>query len=71
MGRLQRLVTAVIVVAVCLVADGPSAFAGDEDSVGRILAASHVAMLERHYGQAVHVLRRGLKEHPEDNRLWL
>jgi hypothetical protein len=67
MGRLQRLLTAVIVVAICFAADGASASA-DEDSVLRILAAGQQAMLERHYRQAVHVLRDGLKEHPGDNR---
>ncbi len=71
MGRLQRLLTAVIVVAICFAADGASAFAGDEDSVLRILAAGQQAMLERHYRQAARVLRDGLKEHPGDNRLRL
>ena len=68
MGRLQGLLTAVIVVAVCSAADGTRVLARDEDSV---LAAGQQAMLERHYRQAVHVLRNGLKEHPEDNRLRL
>ncbi len=70
MGRLQRLLTAVIVVAICFAADGASASA-DEDSVLRILAAGQQAMLERHYRQAARVLRDGLKEHPGDNRLRL
>ena len=39
--------------------------------IERILAAGQQAMLERHYGQAVHILRNGLKDHPEDNRLRL
>jgi len=70
MGRLQRLLTAGIAVAICFAADGASASA-DEDSVLRILAAGQQAMLERHYRQAVHVLRDGLKEYPGDNRLRL
>src|SRR5271157_1731482 len=71
MGRLQRLLTVVVLVAICFAADGTRAFASDEDSIERALAAGQQAMLERHYGQAVHVLRNGLKDHPEDNRLRL
>lgn len=71
MGRLQGLLTAVIVVAICFAADGASAFASDEDSVLRVLAAGQQEMLERHYRKAVHVLRDGLKGHPQDNRLRL
>ena len=71
MGRLQRLLTVVILAAVCLAADGTPALASDEDSIQRVLAAGQQAMLERHYGQAVHVLRNGLRDHPEDNRLRL
>src|SRR5579864_5039181 len=71
MGRLQRLFTGVLLAAVCLVASGTIALASDEDSIQRVLAAGQQAMLERHYGQAVHVFRNGLRDHPEDNRLRL
>ena len=71
MGRPQRLLTVAVLAAVCLAADGTPAFASDEDSIQRALAAGQQAMLERHYGQAVHVLRNGLEDHPEDNRLRL
>ena len=71
MGRLRRLLTVVILAAICFAADGTRAFASDEDSIQRVLAAGQQAMLERHYGQAVHVLRNGLRDHPEDNRLRL
>src|SRR5450631_1557519 len=71
MGRLQRLFTVVILAAICFGADGMRAFASDEDSIQRVLAAGQQAMLERHNGQAVHVLRNGLKDYPEDNRLRL
>jgi tetratricopeptide (TPR) repeat protein len=71
MGRLQGLLIGAILVAICLAADGTRAFAFDEDSTQRVLAAGQQAMLERHYGQAVHILRNGLKDHPEDNRLRL
>ena len=71
MGRVLRLWTVVILAAICFAADGMRAFAADEDSIQRVLAAGQQAMLERHYGQAVHVLRNGLRDHPEDNRLRL
>ncbi len=71
MGRLRRLVAVVILAAVCLAADCTAGLASDEDSIQRVLAAGQQAMLERHYGQAVHVLRNGLRDHPEDNRLRL
>ena len=70
MGRLRRLLP-VATFAICLAADGIRAFANDEDSIQKVLAAGQEAMLERHYGQAVHILRNGLKDHPEDNRLRL
>jgi tetratricopeptide (TPR) repeat protein len=70
MDRL-RLLTAGILVAICLAADSARAFASDEDSIQRFLAAGQQAMLERHYRQAVHILRSGLKDHPQDNRLQL
>src|SRR5271169_2977284 len=71
MGRLGRLLTMGILAAICFAADGTCAFASDEDSIQRVLAAGQQAMLERHYGQAVHVLRNGIRDHPEDNRLRL
>jgi cytochrome c-type biogenesis protein CcmH/NrfG len=71
MGRLRRLVTVVILAAFCLAADCTPGLASDEDSIQRVLAAGQRAMLERRYGQAVHVLRNGLRDHPEDNRLRL
>src|SRR5271157_4040243 len=71
MGRRQRLLIAAILVAICFAADGTRAFASDEDSIQRVLAGGRQAMLERHYRQAVHILRNGLKDHPEDNRLRL
>jgi tetratricopeptide (TPR) repeat protein len=66
MNRLHRLLSAVIL-------SGISAAygAGDEDSIQQILDASQRAMLGLDYGQAVHILRNGLKGHPEDNRLRL
>ena len=71
MGRLGRLLTVWILAAICLAADGACAFASDDDSIQRVLAAGQQAMLERHYGQAIHILRKGLKDHPDDNRLRL
>ncbi len=71
MGRVLRLLTVVILATICFAADGMRAFASDEDSIQRVLAAGQQAMLERHYGQAVQVLRNGLRDHPEDNRLRL
>src|SRR5579864_7844662 len=71
MGRVLRLLTVVILAEICFAADGIRAYATDEDSIQRVLAAGQQAMLERHYVQAVHVLRNGLRDHPEDNRLRL
>src|ERR1039458_5122495 len=71
MGRLHRLLTMLILAAVCLAADGTPALASDQDSVQRVLAAGQQAMLERHYAPAVHVLRNGLRDHPQDNRMRL
>jgi tetratricopeptide (TPR) repeat protein len=71
MGRVLRLLTVVILVAICFVAEGTRACASDDDSIQRALAAGRQAMLERHYRQAVHVLRNGLSNHPENNRLRL
>src|ERR1019366_9110006 len=68
--RLQRLLITAILVVICFGADG-RAFASDENSVQRALAAGQQAMLERHYGEAVRVLRDGLKDNPKDNRLRL
>lgn len=70
MGRHQRRLVAAILVAICLLADGARAVAS-EDSIQRLLAAGQEAMLERHYGRAVHVLRNGLRAYPQDNRLRL
>ena len=71
MGQHQQFLTAVILVAICFGAGGTPAFADDHDSVERVLAAGQQAMLERHYGQAVRVLRNGLKGHPDNNGLRL
>lgn len=71
MGRRQQFLTAVVLVAIWFAADGTRAFASDEDSIQRVLAAGQQAMLERHYGQAIRVFRNGLKDHPQDNRLRL
>jgi len=71
MGRLQGLLTVVIFAAICFGADGRRAFASDQDSIQRVLTSGQQAMLERHYAHAVHVLRNGLRDHPQDNRLRL
>jgi tetratricopeptide (TPR) repeat protein len=71
MGRLRQLLTAVILAATWVLAGGTRAFASDEESIQRVLAAGQQAMLERHYGQAIHVLRSALKDYPADNRLRL
>src|ERR1017187_7040024 len=71
MGRLQRLLTVAVLAAVCLAADGTPALASDEDSIQRALATGQQATLERHYGEAIRVLRDGLKDNPKDNRLRL
>src|SRR5450755_4837958 len=71
MGRHLRLLILAILLVICLTADGPAAFASDADSLQRVLAASRQAMLERHYRQAIHMLREALKDHPEDNQLGL
>jgi len=70
MNRLHRLLSAEIVVGI-FAAQGTIALAGNEDSIQQVLAAGQQAMLDRHYGQAVHILRDGLKAHPQDNRLRL
>src|SRR5579859_621260 len=70
MGRIQPLAV-LILVAISLVSNGARAFASDEDSIQWVMAAGQQAMLERHYRQAIHIFRNGLKVHPEDNRLRL
>ena len=65
MGRVHKLLTAVMLAVICLAADGARAFADKEDSVRRVLAAGQQAMLERHSAQAVRIFRDGLKDHPE------
>jgi len=60
-----------LLVAVRFLGESTEAFCSDKDSIERILAAGQQAMLERHYAQAVHILRNGLKNHPEDDRLRL
>lgn len=69
MVRIQRLLTAVMLAAICLSAGG--ALADEEGSVHRILAAGQQAMLERHSEQAIRIFRDGLKNHPNDNQLRL
>jgi lipopolysaccharide biosynthesis regulator YciM len=71
MGRRQRLFITAILVGICMTADGTRAHASDEDPIQRVLAAGQQAILERHYGQAVRILSRGLKNYPQDNRLRL
>ena len=71
MRRLERLLPRVILVALCFSAQGTRAFASDEESIERVLAAGRQAVLERHFGQAIRVLRSGLKDHPEDTHLRL
>lgn len=71
MGRLRRFLAAAIFMAICFAADSQRAFAGDEESIQRVLASGQQAMLERHYRQAIRVLEGGLKEHPQDNGLRL
>jgi tetratricopeptide (TPR) repeat protein len=71
MGRLQRLLIGAILVAICLAADGTRAFASDEDSIQRVLAAGQQAILERRYRQAVRILRNGLKDHLDNSQLRL
>jgi tetratricopeptide (TPR) repeat protein len=71
MGRLHRLLTVTILVAICVAATGTPAFGSDEESILHVLSAGQQAMLERHYAQAVQILRHGLKEYPKDNRLRL
>ncbi len=71
MGRRQRLLITAILVGICLTADVEPAHASDEDPIQRVLAAGQQAMLERHYAQAVRILRRGLKSYSQDNRLRL
>ena len=71
MSRVHRLLTAVMLAVICFSAEGARAFAGEEDSVRRVLAAGQQAMLERHSAQATRILRAGLKDHPEDQQLRL
>ena len=71
MERLKGFLTAVILAATCVLATGTRAFASDQESIQQVLAAGQQAMLERHYVQAVHVLRNGLKDYPADNQLRL
>ncbi len=71
MGRHQQFWIAAILLVVCCAADGPCAFASDEDSIQRVLASGGQAMLERHYRQAIHIFEVGLKAYPQDNRLRL
>jgi tetratricopeptide (TPR) repeat protein len=71
MGRIQLPLAVLILVAISFVSNGARAFASDEDSIQRVMAAGQQAMLERHYRQAIHIFRNGLKVHPEDDRLRL
>lgn len=69
MARLHRLLTVAILVAACFLAGSTRAVATDDDSIEHVLAAGRQARLERHYGQAVHILRKGLKDQPKNNGL--
>lgn len=71
MGRLQRIWTAVILVATCLFAEGLPMFASDQGSIEQVLAAGQEAMLARRYRQAVHIFQSGLRIYPQDSRLQL
>ncbi len=71
MSQTRRLLAVALLVTVRFLGESALAFCSDKDSNERILAAGQQAMLERHYAQAVHILRNGLKNHPEDNRLRL
>ena len=71
MGQLCRNSAAVILVVSCVLTVRTRAAAPDEESILAVLATGEQALLERHYGQAVRILRNGLKDHEEDNRLRL
>src|SRR5258706_819497 len=71
MSRVHRLLTAVMLAVICFSAEGARAFTDAEDPVRRVLAAGQQAMLERHFAQAIRILRNGLKSHPEDQQLRL
>ena len=71
MARLQRPLTVAILLAICFVAESTRLLATQDDPIERILAAGQQAMWEGHGGRAVHILRAGLKMHPDDNRLRL
>jgi tetratricopeptide (TPR) repeat protein len=71
MGRLQRRLRAVILAAAWVLTVHTLSFASQEDSIQRTLAAGQQATLDRHYRQAIRVLRNGLKNYPSDNRLRL
>ena len=71
MGRLQRRLRAVILAAAWILTVNTPSSASQEESIQRALAAGQQATLERHYRQAIRVLRNGLKSYPSDNRLRL
>ena len=71
MGRVQRLLIGAALVTVSFAADGKLAFASDDAPMQRVLTAGQQAILDRHYRQAVRILRKGLEDDPENNALRL
>jgi tetratricopeptide (TPR) repeat protein len=67
--RSRRLAVAILVLLCWL--PGVPMLASDEASVEHFLAAGRQASLQRHYGQAIRVLQKGLKQNPHDDRLEL
>ena len=71
MGQLQRRLRAVILAAAWILTVTAPSFASQDESILRALAAAQQETLERHYPQAIRVLRHELKNSPSDNRLRL
>jgi tetratricopeptide (TPR) repeat protein len=71
MHRIPVRFAAVVLVGIWPAVVPARASASDEDSVALIVAAGRQALLERHLTEAVRVFRKGLNEHPADNRLRL
>ena len=71
MGRVQQLLIGAALVTISFAAGGKLALASDEAPIQQILAAGQQAILDRHYRQAIQILRKGLEGYPENNPLRL
>ena len=68
-GRYSFILAGLLLVSLCLGAVANGKAGKTQMPLDRALAAARVAMLNRRFSEAVHLLKKALERFPEDNRL--